>query len=263
MSCTYFRCILFILMQQKHVFFSFCLLGTGTNVCYMEELRNIEKNKDDIEKAAGEEMAAEAEDDRVTEARSGRWCDLTSCDLLFIHLFLVFKGKWREWRWELEVGDWDVENVYKHWVGGPGWWRFSGWHHHTLWHSGGPKLTQPWKAKVWVCVRARVLVCVCACHASGVLACAGLKSWPVECTSEKSSGTCCWSWPEEACCSKDTSPTPWRHLEYSRLNIWQRLRGKRTMQSSSVCQMPGLCLLPSSTGLLSLRSDNISENVSL
>lgn len=29
----------------------------------MEELKNIEKNKDDIEKAAGEEMTAEADDD--------------------------------------------------------------------------------------------------------------------------------------------------------------------------------------------------------
>lgn len=46
--------------------FCFFLSGTGTNVCYMEELKNIEKNKDDIEKAADEEMPAEAEDDGVT-----------------------------------------------------------------------------------------------------------------------------------------------------------------------------------------------------
>lgn len=58
----------------------------------MEELKNIEKNKDDIEKAAGEEMTAEAaDDDGVTEAFSARCCDLKSCDLSFIHLFLSSK----------------------------------------------------------------------------------------------------------------------------------------------------------------------------
>lgn len=52
---------------KKHVL-SFCLSGTGTNVCYMEELKNIEKYKDNIEKAAGEEMTPEGQEDRVTEA---------------------------------------------------------------------------------------------------------------------------------------------------------------------------------------------------
>lgn len=37
-------------------------------MCYMEELKNIEKYKDDIEKAAGEEMTPEGQEDRVTEA---------------------------------------------------------------------------------------------------------------------------------------------------------------------------------------------------
>lgn len=59
----------------------------------MEELKNIEKNKDDIEKAAGEEMTAETEDDTVTHSRSARCCDVKGCDLLFIHLFLVLKGR--------------------------------------------------------------------------------------------------------------------------------------------------------------------------
>lgn len=59
----------------------------------MEELKNIEKNKDSIEKAAGEEMTAEAEDDMVTQARSARCCDLNSYDFLFIHLFFVFEGR--------------------------------------------------------------------------------------------------------------------------------------------------------------------------
>lgn len=65
-------------MKNVLLFFSFCLSGTGTNVCYMEELKNIEKNKDCIKKAAGEEMTAEAEDDRVTEACSARCCDLAT-----------------------------------------------------------------------------------------------------------------------------------------------------------------------------------------
>lgn len=58
---------LFYCYKKKPVL-SFCLSGTGTNVCYMEELKNIEKYKGDIEKAAGEERTPEGQEDRVTEA---------------------------------------------------------------------------------------------------------------------------------------------------------------------------------------------------
>lgn len=51
-----------------HILF-FCLSGTGTNVCYMEELRNIEKYKDHFEKAAGEEMTPGGQEDRTTGVR--------------------------------------------------------------------------------------------------------------------------------------------------------------------------------------------------
>lgn len=43
----------------------FCSTGTGTNVCYMEELKNIEKTKENIGKMEREERTPESEEDKV------------------------------------------------------------------------------------------------------------------------------------------------------------------------------------------------------
>lgn len=64
----FYAYIVYYIVIKKH-FPSFCLSGTGTNVCYMEELRNIEKYKDNFKKAAGEEMTPEGQEDRITEVR--------------------------------------------------------------------------------------------------------------------------------------------------------------------------------------------------
>lgn len=52
------------------------IAGTGTNVCYMEELKNIEKYKDNIEKAAGEEMTPEGQEDRGDDGTEDEYLKL-------------------------------------------------------------------------------------------------------------------------------------------------------------------------------------------
>lgn len=130
----------------------FCFTGTGTNVCYMEELKNIDKTKN-IEKMEKEERTPEKEN-RVLQSLIKQSVYLSDIQSL-IHFWLRFlsptffsTAEWWDWGWEKRGGCWDIKDVYKHRVGRSWWWWLSGGHHHTLWCQGEPSVTKPWKTKV-------------------------------------------------------------------------------------------------------------------
>lgn len=58
-------CFLVMLYITHKSTMRFCSTGTGTNVCYMEELKNIEKTKENIGKMEREERTPESEEDKV------------------------------------------------------------------------------------------------------------------------------------------------------------------------------------------------------
>lgn len=63
----------------------FCFLGTGTNVCYMEEVKNIEKSKTNTGKMQREETTPGSEGDKVRETMLS-----ISCGLKLNYIFLVY-----------------------------------------------------------------------------------------------------------------------------------------------------------------------------
>lgn len=71
------------LSNKLHIFF--CFPGTGTNVCYMEEVKNIEKSKGNIGKMEREETTPGSEEDRVREMVLSISCDL---NFLFVFVFI-------------------------------------------------------------------------------------------------------------------------------------------------------------------------------
>lgn len=58
-SSAYFECLHYCYVFKSIMWF--CFTGTGTNVCYMEELKNIEKTKN-TEKMEKEERMPEEKD---------------------------------------------------------------------------------------------------------------------------------------------------------------------------------------------------------